>query len=186
MLIPKRLFRSLYDYQKSGVQWLAGLYHREVGGGLLGDDMGMGKLEFANLARRFSRKRNSPGSSFLVPGKTYMTLTYLGGLMRAKTIRNALIVVPLSVLRTWENEAGKVLQTCVPSCRITVLTSNVKGRTSILARALEWYDENERVLVVRSHLVSQISPRLFVRWLEQYHVQPMPHHFHIRFGTIVD
>jgi DNA excision repair protein ERCC-6-like len=72
-------------------------------------------------------------------GKTYMTLTYLFSLMRCKTIRNALIVVPLSVLRSWEREASKVKRLGNSTCTVTVLTSNVSGRERILAQALSWY-----------------------------------------------
>jgi SNF2 family DNA or RNA helicase len=68
-----------------------------------------------------------------------MTLTYLFSLMRCKTIRNALIVVPLSVLRSWEREASKVKRLGNSKCTVTVLTSNVSGRERILAQALSWY-----------------------------------------------
>jgi SNF2 family DNA or RNA helicase len=54
-------------------------------------------------------------------GKTYVTLAYLGGLMRAGSIRNALVVAPLSVLQSWRKEAQKILPQCVSSIRITVL-----------------------------------------------------------------
>eukprot|EP00934_Nitzschia_sp_Nitz4_P000501 Nitzschia sp. Nitz4//scaffold174_size87051//2661//6007//NITZ4_005097-RA/size87051-augustus-gene-0.66-mRNA-1//-1//CDS//3329538836//501//frame0 len=95
--VPNQLFKSLYDHQKEGVAWMAGLYNQGIGG-LLGDDMGM--------------------------GKTYQTLTLLGGLMRARTIKNALVVAPLSVLRSWEREAHKVLAQCLTSVNIQVIGSD--------------------------------------------------------------
>jgi hypothetical protein len=69
-----------------------------------------------------------------------MTLTLLGGLMRTKTIRNALIVAPLSVLRSWEKEAEKVVRRCVPKVRICVVSSDVGKATRCkrLCAALEW------------------------------------------------
>ena len=69
-----------------------------------------------------------------------MTLTYLGGLMRAGTIKNALIVAPLSVLRSWEKEANNVLVACVPNVRVKVLSSEVgkNNRSKILTEALAW------------------------------------------------
>ena len=41
--IPAKLYDKLYDHQKIGVQWLASLYSKGIGG-ILGDDMGLGKL----------------------------------------------------------------------------------------------------------------------------------------------
>ena len=161
--IPKTLFRSLYDFQKTGVQWMATLHNHPVGGGILGDDMGM--------------------------GKTYTTLTYLGGLMRATTIRNALIVAPVSVLRSWEKEAQRVLKQCVPHCRIVVLTSNVRNRSQVLQQALEWYVHLDRkkywhhwlnlswnsepallILVAsRQFTYRSVSTRVNVRFGSQFH-----------------
>jgi SNF2 family DNA or RNA helicase len=68
-----------------------------------------------------------------------MTLAYLGGLMRAGTIRSALVVAPLSVLRAWENEAHKVLAMCVPTVQIQVLSSTMGAskRRRALEEALE-------------------------------------------------
>jgi hypothetical protein len=37
--------------------------------------------------------------------KIYHLVAFLGGLMRAHTIRNALVVAPLSVLQSWEKQA---------------------------------------------------------------------------------
>jgi len=112
--IPVKLFQRLFDYQKVGVQWMAGLHENRIGA-ILADDMGL--------------------------GKTFMTLTYLGGLMKAGTIRNALIVAPLSVLRAWENEAAKVLTLSVPNVKVQVLSSDIAAnrRLQALQEALEWY-----------------------------------------------
>ena len=38
--VPVQLWKRLYDYQKTGVSWMAGLHANRVGG-ILGDDMGM-------------------------------------------------------------------------------------------------------------------------------------------------
>lgn len=113
--IPTSLFNKLYDFQRTGVQWMAGLYNARIRGGVLGDDMGM--------------------------GKTFMTLTYIGGLMRAGTISNALILAPLSVLRSWEREAMNVLRQCVPDVEIKILQSEMskKQRDHILDKALDRY-----------------------------------------------
>jgi len=75
-------------------------------------------------------------------GKTFQTLTYLGGLMRQKTIRNALIVAPVSLLRTWQKEAQVVMKKsgCVPSVTVSVLGSDVSKsrRMHQIRMALGW------------------------------------------------
>jgi SNF2 family DNA or RNA helicase len=114
--LPAHLYRSLYSFQKAGVQWAASLHNNAaVTGGCLGDDMGM--------------------------GKTFTTLTTLGGLMRAGTIHNALVVAPLSVLRTWEKEAHRILLQCVSAknVHIIVLSSETAAvrRQGILRDALK-------------------------------------------------
>jgi DNA excision repair protein ERCC-6 len=40
--LPGDIYPSLFDYQKTGVQWLAELYDQQVGG-IIGDEMGLGK-----------------------------------------------------------------------------------------------------------------------------------------------
>ncbi len=40
--LPGDIYPSLFDYQKTGVQWLAELYSQRVGG-IIGDEMGLGK-----------------------------------------------------------------------------------------------------------------------------------------------
>jgi len=74
-------------------------------------------------------------------GKTFQSLTLLGGLMRARTIRNALVVAPLSVLQSWEKEALRVLKrSCVPKITILVLSSDMAKarRQMLLQQAFSW------------------------------------------------
>lgn len=108
--IPQNLYKKLFAHQVEGVSWMASLHHR--GGGLLGDDMGM--------------------------GKTFTTLACLGGLMNTGTICNALVVAPKSVLRSWEREASKVLLSCVPIASIQVMSADHSPlqRKRILSDAL--------------------------------------------------
>lgn len=110
--LPGSLYRKLFDHQKSGVSWMGGLYHGKIGG-VLGDDMGM--------------------------GKTFMALSYLGGLMKGGTISNALIIAPVSVLRSWEKETRKTILCCVRQAEIHVVSGDMRKeqRSSILRRALQ-------------------------------------------------
>ena len=41
--LPAELFNRLFPHQKIGVQWIASLHSKKIGG-LLGDDMGLGKV----------------------------------------------------------------------------------------------------------------------------------------------
>ena len=70
-----------------------------------------------------------------------MAVVYITGLMKAGTIRNCLIVAPVSVLRSWEKEARNVLAACVPRIQIIVLSSDVskQKRERLLDKALKRY-----------------------------------------------
>jgi SNF2 family DNA or RNA helicase len=79
---------------------MASLHHNDIKGGILADDMGL--------------------------GKTMSTLTYLGSLMRAETISNAIIICPKSVVRSWEREANLILKNmCVPNATVSPVTSDM-------------------------------------------------------------
>ncbi|KAL7574811.1 hypothetical protein ACA910_010655 [Epithemia clementina (nom. ined.)] len=104
--LPDSLYQQLYDFQLFAVQWIVSLHNRGardrcLRGGILADDMGM--------------------------GKTFVSLSVLGGLMRAGAIKNALVIAPLSVLRNWENESKKILMQCVSNIRISVLSSSISA-----------------------------------------------------------
>ena len=111
--IPIKLYNKLYDHQRIGVEWIASLHMKGIGG-ILGDDMGL--------------------------GKTMQTLSGIGGLMVAKTIRNALVICPKSVLLNWEREARDVLVNyCgLLNVDIVVLDSNIRQekRERLLLQAL--------------------------------------------------
>lgn len=46
--LPGDIYPALFDYQKTGVQWLAELYAQQVGG-IVGDEMGLGKTGWSCL-----------------------------------------------------------------------------------------------------------------------------------------
>ncbi len=76
-------------------------------------------------------------------GKTMQTLAFLGGLMISKSIRNALIVCPKSVLQNWEREARDVLEEYCGLdgvVNILVLDSNIRQdrRERLLKQSLTW------------------------------------------------
>ncbi len=85
--LSKSLFKSLQNYQKVGVQWLADLYRLRLGA-ILADDMGL--------------------------GKTIQTLAFLEMVRRDKLDESKcpnLIVVPTSLIYGWMAEAQKFTDT---------------------------------------------------------------------------
>ncbi len=122
--LPLSLYNKLFQHQRIGVQWMASLHRNRIKGGILADDMGM--------------------------GKTLSTLAYLGSLMRAKTIYNAIVVCPKSVVRSWEREANLIIKNiCVPKTTVYAVTSDMKceKRKRIFTEAFCSSAESPRLIV---------------------------------------
>ncbi|KAI5965526.1 rhp26 [Candida margitis] len=76
--LPGDIYPSLFDYQKTCVQWLWELYSQKTGG-IIGDEMGL--------------------------GKTIQIISFLAGLHYSGLLQKpVLIVVPATVLNQWVNE----------------------------------------------------------------------------------
>ncbi|EUB61552.1 DNA excision repair protein ERCC-6-like protein [Echinococcus granulosus] len=90
----------LYPYQRDGVSWLWDL-HKTAPGGILADDMGL--------------------------GKTLQTIAFLTGYLLSdeatKKPRTAMILAPVSVLRTWQSEFAK----WSPSIRLVIYYEMAKN-----------------------------------------------------------
>ncbi|MCJ1442365.1 MAG: hypothetical protein MMC23_002859 [Stictis urceolatum] len=99
--IPGDIFPSLFDYQKTGVQWLWELYSQNVGG-IVGDEMGL--------------------------GKTIQVIAFLAGLHYSKKLTKPVIVVcPATVMKQWANE----FHTWWPAFRVSILHSSGSGMIDI-------------------------------------------------------
>ena len=95
--IPGDIYPSLFDYQKTGVQWLWELYSQQVGG-IVGDEMGL--------------------------GKTIQVIAFLAGLHHSKIIKRPIIVVaPATVMKQWVNE----FHTWWPPFRVSILHTSGSG-----------------------------------------------------------
>lgn len=95
--IPGDIYPSLFDYQKTGVQWLWELYSQQVGG-IVGDEMGL--------------------------GKTIQIIAFLAGLHYSKKITKPIIVVaPATVMKQWVNE----FHTWWPAFRVSILHTSGSG-----------------------------------------------------------
>ncbi|RDL35234.1 putative DNA repair and recombination protein RAD26 [Venustampulla echinocandica] len=99
--LPGDIYPALFDYQKTGVQWLGELYTQEVGG-IIGDEMGL--------------------------GKTIQIISFLAGLHYSKKLTKPIIVVaPATVLRQWVNEFHRWW----PPLRVSILHSSGSGMLNV-------------------------------------------------------
>ncbi|KAK4106950.1 hypothetical protein N658DRAFT_415732 [Parathielavia hyrcaniae] len=99
--LPGDIYPSLFDYQKTGVQWLAELYGQQVGG-IVGDEMGL--------------------------GKTVQLISFVAALHYSKMLNKPVIVVaPATVLRQWVNEFHRWW----PPLRVSILHSSGSGMFNV-------------------------------------------------------
>lgn len=95
--VPGDIYTSLFDYQKTGVQWQWELYTQNVGG-ILSDEMGL--------------------------GKTVQVVAFIAGLMYSGLLdKPALIVCPATVMKQWVNEFHRWW----PALRVGILHSIGSG-----------------------------------------------------------
>ena len=103
--IPGDIHPSLFDYQKTCVQWLWEFHCQKVGG-IIGDEMGL--------------------------GKTIQIIAFLAGLQYSKLLFNpeieetrgpVLVVCPATVMRQWVNE----FHMWWPPMRVAILHSSGSG-----------------------------------------------------------
>ena len=99
--IPGDIYPSLFNYQKTGVQWLWELYSQQVGG-IVGDEMGL--------------------------GKTIQIIAFLAGLHYSRKLtRPVIIVAPATVMKQWVNE----FHTWWPAFRVSILHASGSGMIDI-------------------------------------------------------
>ncbi|KAI9758860.1 MAG: dual specificity protein kinase yak1, partial [Chaenotheca gracillima] len=99
--IPGDVYPSLFDYQKTGAQWLWELYSQHVGG-IIGDEMGL--------------------------GKTIQVISFLAGLhYSGKLTKPILVVAPATVLKQWVNEFHRWW----PPFRVSILHSSGSGMMNV-------------------------------------------------------
>ena len=103
--VPGDIYPLLFDYQKTGVQWLWELYTQQVGG-IIGDEMGL--------------------------GKTVQIIAFLAGLHYSKKLTGPIIVVcPATVMKQWVNEFHRWW----PPFRVTILHSSGSGMINLRSEA---------------------------------------------------
>ncbi|KAL4799361.1 SNF2 family N-terminal domain-containing protein [Aspergillus venezuelensis] len=99
--LPGDIHPLLFDYQKTGVQWMWELYQQQVGG-IIGDEMGL--------------------------GKTIQAIAFLAGLHYSKKLTKPLVVVcPATVMKQWVNEFHRWW----PPFRVSILHTSGSGMVNI-------------------------------------------------------
>ncbi|KAK6505049.1 hypothetical protein TWF481_006973 [Arthrobotrys musiformis] len=117
--LPGDIAQSLFDYQKTAVNWLWNLHAKQHTGGILGDEMGL--------------------------GKTIQTIAFIAGLHYSRLLtKPVLVVAPATVLKQWCNEFHKWW----PCLRVSILHSSGSGMLSVAAdkKAEETIDDDEALL----------------------------------------
>ncbi|OTB07222.1 hypothetical protein M426DRAFT_318255 [Hypoxylon sp. CI-4A] len=123
--LPGDIYPALFDYQKTGVQWLAELYFQNVGG-IVGDEMGL--------------------------GKTIQIISFIAALHHSKRLKKPVIVVaPATVLKQWVNEFHRWW----PPLRVSILHSSGSGMLNVRAEGRiededEMWDETDNSKVNRA------------------------------------
>jgi DNA excision repair protein ERCC-6 len=103
--IPGDIYPALFDYQKTGVQWLWELYSQQTGG-IIGDEMGL--------------------------GKTVQVISFLAGLHYSKKVTKPIIVVcPATVMQQWVNEFHRWW----PPLRVSILHTSGSGMLDVKREA---------------------------------------------------
>ncbi|KAI5926431.1 SNF2 family N-terminal domain-containing protein [Camillea tinctor] len=117
--LPGDIYPALFDYQKTGVQWLSELYSQHTGG-IIGDEMGL--------------------------GKTVQIISFIAALHYSKHLKKPVIVVaPGTVLRQWVNEFHRWW----PPLRVSILHSsgsgmfNVTEEDTMADEDLAWGEQTE-------------------------------------------
>ncbi|KAI9372750.1 SNF2 family N-terminal domain-containing protein [Aspergillus egyptiacus] len=99
--MPGDIHPLLFDYQKTGVQWLWELHQQQVGG-IIGDEMGL--------------------------GKTIQAIAFLAGLHYSKKLTKPIIVVcPATVMKQWVNEFHRWW----PPFRVSIIHTSGSGMVNI-------------------------------------------------------
>jgi len=99
--IPGDISRYLFDYQRTGVQWLWEL-HQQMVGGIIGDEMGL--------------------------GKTIQAISYLASLHHSNFYtKPAIIVCPATLMVQWVNEFHRWW----PAFRVSILHTSGSGMVNL-------------------------------------------------------
>ncbi|ETS83989.1 hypothetical protein PFICI_05865 [Pestalotiopsis fici W106-1] len=140
--LPGDIYPSLFDYQKTGVQWLAELWNQKAGG-IVGDEMGL--------------------------GKTVQVISFVSAVHYSKRLDGPVIIVaPATVMTQWVNEFHRWW----PAMRVSILHSsgsgmvNVRREDRLVEDDIAWDD----VRYQQGKKSSPAARKIVKRVVEQGHV----------------
>ncbi|RFU35856.1 hypothetical protein B7463_g497, partial [Scytalidium lignicola] len=143
--LPGDIYPALFDYQKTGVQWLGELYAQQVGG-IVGDEMGL--------------------------GKTIQIISFIAGLHYSKKLTKPVIIVaPATVLQQWVNEFHRWW----PPLRVSILHSSGSGMLNVRNEGRMEEEEEEEIWgtdkkPAKSSKSSKSAKRIVDRVVQNGHV----------------
>jgi len=142
--VPGDIYPSLFNYQRTGVQWLWELHLQQVGG-IVGDEMGL--------------------------GKTIQIIAFLAGLHYSKKLtRPVIVVAPATVMKQWVNE----FHLWWPAFRVSILHTSGSGMIDLGREAEREDEllsmlpgSGQRKLVTKAH---KAAKRIVDRVVSEGHV----------------
>lgn len=140
--IPGDIFPSLFDYQKTGVQWLWELHTQQVGG-IVGDEMGL--------------------------GKTIQVISFLAGLHHSNKLHKPIIVVtPATVMKQWVNEFHRWW----PPLRVSILHTSGSGMLDMgrESRMEDSLDSQKHASTRKTKASNKAAKKIVDRVLQEGHV----------------
>jgi hypothetical protein len=100
--IPSAVFRELAHHQDGALRWFWNLHCKRMGG-ILGDDMGMGKTREVNMHYKVGLLNLMP-YCISTDRAVFQISAFLLGLFHSGFVNSVIIIVPLTVLEQWEEE----------------------------------------------------------------------------------
>ncbi|KAI0460324.1 SNF2 family N-terminal domain-containing protein [Xylaria acuta] len=138
--LPGDIYPALFDYQKTGVQWLAELYSQQVGG-IIGDEMGL--------------------------GKTVQIISFIAALHYSKRLdKPVLVVAPATVLQQWVNEFHRWW----PPLRVSMLHSSGSGMLNMSRENEIEDEDRRRDKRDGPRIVNKAAKRIIDRVVKQGHI----------------
>ncbi|PCH07198.1 SNF2-related [Penicillium occitanis (nom. inval.)] len=142
--VPGDIFPVLFDYQKTGVQWLWELYQQQVGG-IIGDEMGL--------------------------GKTIQVISFLAGLHHSgKLTKPVIVVAPATVMKQWVTEFHRWW----PPFRVSILHTSGSGMINVRSESNrenalndEMWDPNRPYTMTKAQ---KTAKKIVQRVVEEGHV----------------
>jgi SNF2 family DNA or RNA helicase len=151
--LPRKLFDQLYPYQREGVAWMWSLHGESpVAAGSLG--RGGEGCAAARPAAGGAKAAGGILADDMGLGKTMQTISFVAGCLHGEVAATALIVLPVSLLPTWQAEFARFAPAVV------VHTLHEQGALPARAKLVKRVQDEGGVLLTTYGMVTS-TPALF-------------------------